>query len=112
MAEFVDVVKNWTRMCSKTMCCDCSLKGHCIIGSLEDDDARVIEKIVTRWAAEHPEPVYETWFEYLIRIGVIPVYAPAGGEYQWIVENIKNNRISEDIARKLGLEPKEVKNDA
>jgi hypothetical protein len=67
----------------------------------------LVEAAVMRWAAEHPEPVYETWFEYLLRIGVIPENAPTGGEYQWIVESIKHKHIPADIAEKLRLQLKE-----
>lgn len=127
MAEhsFQEVMHNWRRMCNsvpgksefKSLCSDkesgyvCPLNhnGLCCkaIASQTDEDIISGENIIAAWAAEHPEPVYETWFEYLLRIGVIPKNAPAGGEYQWIVESIKHKPIPADIAQKLGTEPKE-----
>lgn len=122
MVEFQDVIKNWIRMCKKYTtdnmdCCKgCPLEDitehGC--GAIFDEyfadvvDWPELERRVMQWAVEYPEPVYETWFEYLLRIGVIPVNAPVGGEYQWIVESIKHKHISNDIAESLKLHPKEV----
>ena len=119
MADFVQTMKDWRRMCMAMeklrpydSCNGCPLEGYGCPAIYEEDSSHVdyddVEKKVTAWAAEHPEPVYETWFEYLLRIGVIPENAPAGGEYQWIVESIKHKHISNDIAESLKLHPKEV----
>ena len=120
MAEFVQTMKDWRRMCKvytvfKHECEGCPLENiaeHACGAIFEPEFADVVDwvelkKIVDEWAAEHPEPVYETWFEYLLRIGVIPDNAPAGGVYQWIVESIKNKHITEDIAKALNLQAKE-----
>ena len=111
MAEFQEVMKQWRRFCkSHSNCGECEFDGKGICGEahLSDVPYSDVELRIMAWAAEHPEPVYETWFEYLLRIGVIPEYAPAGGEYQWIVESIKHKHISNDIAESLKLHPKEV----
>lgn len=116
MAEFQEVMKQLNRLCAAHNNCfedDCPLQAMGCCGNIgmhcsESLQAERIEKTVMKWAAEHPEPVYETWFEYLLRIGVIPENAPAGGEYQWIVESIKHKHISNDIAESLKLHPKEV----
>ena len=54
-----------------------------------------IERFVMSWAAEHTEPVYPTWYEYLCDM------------YQadWNL-TIANNHIPADVAQKLGIEPK------
>ena len=119
MAEFVQTMKDWRRMCKayttddESCCHGCPVvdfheHGCGAIFEMEDgtDWQRYADAIMA-WAAEHQEPVYETWFEYLLRIGVIPKNAPAGGEYQWIVESIKHKHISNDIAESLKLHPKE-----
>lgn len=113
MAEFVDVLRQFDRMCKTNAgCFNCPLhmpdgvSDECSIGAFANNPERIERKVMT-WAAEHPEPVYPTWFDYLLSIGAIPKSAPAGGVYQWIVESIKHNQIPEETAQKLGLEPKE-----
>ena len=115
MAEFSEVMRQAQRMCdyrrkSGLRCNDCDAVHICglEIRHVGLDTLCADADAVMLWAAEHPEPVYETWFEYLLRIGVIPENAPAGGVYQWIVESIKHKPIPADIAQKLGLKPKEV----
>lgn len=119
MAEFQEVIHQTKRIC-KSVNGNC---GKCLLGAFScpnnarfdsTDEQKFIEfaNAVMTWAAEHPEPVYETWFEYLLRIGVIPENAPAGGEYQWIVESIKHKHISNDIAESLKLHPKEAQKKA
>lgn len=63
-----------------------------------------VEKNVTAWAAEHPEPVYPTWEEWLITQGVIKENPNGGVGYPMpkLLEPIPA-----DIAQKLGIEPKE-----
>ena len=115
MAEFQEVMRQWRRMCgANNYCSACRMQKEnlpytlCSEGGIRSvENLADAELAIMAWAAEHPEPVYETWFEYLLRIGVIPENAPAGGEYQWIVESIKYKPIPADIAEKLGVEPKE-----
>ena len=118
MAEFVQTMKDWRRMCKEySRCGDCPLYkydplkcGRSVQHTeqlLDNLDYSIVEEVVNKWAEKHSEPVYETWFEYLLRIGVIPKNAPAGGEYHWIVESIKHKHISNDIAESLKLHPKE-----
>ena len=58
------------------------------------------------WAAEHPEPVYPTWGEYLASIGVMkPVQHDKAYEV-WFAQLYSTN-IPADIAEKLGIAPKE-----
>jgi hypothetical protein len=66
------------------------------------------------WAAEHPEPVYPTWVEWLKTEGVIPymkglvVVRGDDGNFHDGRVNITEkmlDHIPDDIAEKLGLEP-------
>lgn len=109
MANFVQVMKDWRRMCDEmnsddkyNVCDNCRLKDYGCPAIYESENASTdwghIEKVVTAWAAEHPEPVYETWGQYFKRY--------YGLEYckghEMLLENIPA-----DIAQKLGIEPKE-----
>jgi hypothetical protein len=64
------------------------------------------------WAAEHPEPVYPTWCEWLVDKGVVNVARMPVDYSGGIVTEIKPSgkmyeHIPADIAEKLGIEPKE-----
>ena len=68
------------------------------VDMLTDSDIDRLEKSVVEWAKEFPEPVYPTWGQYFRRY--------YGLEYckghEMLLENIPA-----DIAKKLGIEPKE-----
>jgi Fe-S-cluster-containing dehydrogenase component len=110
MAEFVQTMKDWRRMCKhytdESMkdglhsCVDmCPLGNNTACGMIEDardSDIEVMAKEVAKWAAEHPEPVYPTWGEWLQRLYDNTNYA-----------GIFITPIPADIAEKLGLQPKE-----
>ena len=93
MAEFVEVMKQYHRMCKSMKCSDCELNimnngagmacYHFIID--HPDEAEII---ITAWAKANPEtksPKYPNWYEYLGAYGTKP--------------------IPEAIAKQLGLEP-------
>jgi hypothetical protein len=67
-----------------------------------------VEGIIMAWAAEHPEPVYPTWWKYLCMINVIPD-TPLGEKTfgEVVIERLMSLNIPDDIAQKLGIEPKE-----
>ena len=117
MAEhsFQEVVHQWRRMCNSTSCVGCEIHKKCLKwvcdgheGRFDGDDAKAVEIIIMQWAAEHPEPEYPTWGEWLCDNGVmlnvqtscdpVPVYISGIGYSQ---------PIPADIAQKLGLKPKE-----
>lgn len=128
MAEFAQTMKDWNRMCRSmvqedeyTGCDKCDLRsfGCPAIYEKESDDANWnhIESVVTKWVAEHPEPIYPTWGEWLISVGAarkIPTGIPfelQGGSIvdpPWETAVDVNTPIPADIAQKLRLEPKEV----
>lgn len=100
MAEFQEVIKEWERMCNTTQCLKCGF--YKAVGANVDrckqfiaDHPTKAEEIIMAWSAEHPEPVYPTWYEFL------------GDIYPASWDLIANKRVPADIAQKLGLEPKE-----
>jgi hypothetical protein len=114
MADFVQTMKDWHRMCKtfttydEKSCCE-----GCPIMALEIDehgcdaifsewadkaDWEEVEDVIETWAAEHPEPVYPTWGQYFRRY--------YGLEYCKGHEMLFEH-IPADIAEKLGIEPKE-----
>ena len=116
MAEFSELVRIKKRICGKYKCnIDCSgcpieengLCGVISISSYVDSEFKELEEKLLAWAAEHPEPVYPTWLEYLCEIGVIPKVIHCNELYLTAYNGIHDNRIPADIAEKLGIEPKE-----
>lgn len=106
MAEFQEVIKNWERMCDS--CHErCELfDGLCpsvpnTLLNFDENDAATIERVVTKWAKEHP--VYPTWEEWLKQTPFIECYRDSAGfecrRYNW------KTPIPADIAEKLGLDP-------
>lgn len=107
MAEFADVMRQWVRVRKATA--SSAEENVLSVYPLEEyDDALIadIEKNVMQWAAEHPEPVYPTWYEYLEK-----VFDPEVTKYPDDAEAFFyaacTNRIKADTAQKLGIEPKE-----
>lgn len=122
MADFVQTMKDWKRMCDTyDYCSDCPLNDDretCIHASRGKWPNSVdnLERRVMAWAAEHPEPVYPTWLEWLKSMGVIPylmglvTVRDVDGTFEDGHVNITENAFKEipaDIAEKLGLQPKE-----
>lgn len=101
MAEFVEVMWQWGRLCKqnymlKLGCDGCLLCGTRanLCGEYAKDTAKSaaeIERLVMEWAAENPGPVYPTWVEWFNSIGGVDCGEP----------------IPAEIAEKLGIEPKE-----
>lgn len=110
MAEFQEVMRQIGRLCAVSPCSeDCPLKSECVHLSQAADSihAERIERIVMKWAAEHPEhsePVYPTWHEWLSTTPFIEKVKCGNGTYK--VFNWKQP-IPDDIAEKLGIELKE-----
>lgn len=110
--EFAEVMRQWKRMCdSMSGCVDCQFNErdefyctniYCFPNGM---DWSKIESIVMSWAAEHPEPVYPCWGEYLEK--VIP--HGSGETMLSFAIYAMQQPIPADIAEKLGIEPKGVK---
>lgn len=106
MADFVQVMKYWRRMCDwltgeygDDSCLHCPVyecseeyNGCDAIFTkwAETMDWAKFEEIIAKWVAEHPEPVYPTWYDWLAGHGLDP-----------------DDPIPADIAQKLGIEAKE-----
>lgn len=115
MADFVQTMKDWRRMC-KTFttdddesCCEgCPIMAlaidehgcDAIFSEWADKaDWEEVEDVIETWAAEHPEPVYPSWYRWLIMMGAI-------GSVEDLFSDLQRE-IPADIAQKLGLQPKE-----
>lgn len=118
--SFQEVMKQWRRFCkSHSNCGECEFDGKGICGEahLSDVPYSDMELRIMSWAAEHPEPVYPTWEEWLLDTGVFaPDNVLLNGKRRFYMEgkpvlNIPTkkiyDRIPDDIAERLGLEPKE-----
>ena len=125
MADFVQTMKDWHRMCKamtdsnpKDACDGCPLEAYgCspvyeAIDSYQDIDFEAVGEEITAWAAEHPEPIYPMWCEWLADKCVVDVARMPVDYSGGIVTEIKPSgkmyeHIPADIAEKLGIEPKE-----
>ena len=127
MAEFAQTMKNWHRLCQamtdknpKDACDGCQLEAYgCspvyeALDSYRDVDFEVVGETIVSWAAEHPEPVYPTWIDWLMSESVIPTNYMAANSTDsgvragmFYVTSKAFQPIPADIAQKLGIEPKE-----
>ena len=121
MTDFVKVMRDWRRMCDAMTelagdddaCRGCPLGDYGCPAIYEsenrDFDFGVIERAVMAWAADHPEPVYMSWREYLEKIGEVPRLPRADftvvGDLGKKIVQALDAPIRPDIAVKLGLEP-------
>ena len=115
MAEFQEVMKQWRRRCEaceKNERVECYIKGYvceAFCKMQKHIDPEFVEQDVMSWAAEHPEPVYPTWYEFMRENKIIPdVLEDCGDYYKTIGKWLVKSTIKHDIAQKLGIEPKEV----
>ena len=115
--DFVQTMKDWRRMCdtiqsenqktsSNGWCKGCPVQGVCVIDTEIKDTTEkgfaMIGERIQSWAAEHPEPVYPTWGEWLQSIGV----AELGSGMLSIHPAIAEQPIPAELAEKLEIEPK------
>lgn len=116
MAEFQEVMKEWVRSRkaineNKLSCCPLEM--------FSDDYIANIEKEVMAWAAENPEPVYPTWREWLIKLGIVSFEADfcalldtrpttLANTVRAYINEEGSKPIPADIAERLGIEPKET----
>lgn len=109
MSDFTEVMKQWRRMCkaqddgsNRDVCATCPMGGveqSCVAIFEGDMDYVRVEKVVTKWAQENPEPVYPAWRDWLR--SQYPLMGP------YTMTDILETPIPADIAQKLGIEPKE-----
>ena len=138
MAEFVQTMKDWRRMCKvytvfKHECEGCPLENiaeHACGAIFEPEFADVVDwaelkKIVDEWAADHPEPKYPTWAKVLAELDIVIVETAVRPNACAFYENSTTNTacqyvqrvttrpnfyrpIPADIAEKLGIKPREA----
>lgn len=102
MSEFVEVMKELGRLCENYSCgLECPMYKECenIAQCATTDRYKIIEYIVITWAKEHPEPVYPTFREWLVDIGIIN---ETDGDSD-IADSLTLKRIPEKLAKKLAI---------
>ena len=119
--EIRDFLKSWKRMCNSMTemngCEDCSIVrnthgARCGDMPCEMQDVESIAREIEKWAAEHPEPVYPTWKEWLEEQRVVVHFDSVdknGTKVKWELTNKSNCPIPADIAEKLGIAWNELK---
>lgn len=126
MDDCVQMLKDWRRMCNAMTamngCEDCPIVrnthgARCGDMPYEMQDVESIAREVKKWAAEHLEPVYPTWIEWLKSMGVVPymtgLVVTRGADDGHFHDGHVNitakalEAIPANIAEKLGIRPKE-----
>lgn len=108
MADFVQTMKDWKRMCISCQpnCEKCGLfEMGCDTANMMDEPVRA-EKMIAKWVEEHPEPVYPTWYEWLTSIGAVTRKVKPDVASN-LIETGLLDPIPANIAEKLGIIPKE-----
>ena len=113
MAEYSVVMKEAKRMCwhytqggNHDKCpmypsCNVSQCRKIAFERPEEFEGRVM-----KWAEEHPEPVYPTWYAWLANNGVVPIELHPD-EAMLVTEIGLLKQIPACIAEKYGIQPKE-----
>lgn len=132
MAEFLEVMRQVHRMCAAYTCIDCPLCSEgmpveCMMKFGKQhtkEEYTQAEQIVMRWAKEHPEPRYPTWREWVetcfptAEDQICPHIFMSDKEWTQHMNGKRCfevecsqcllNPIPADIAKKLGVRPREV----
>jgi len=111
VAEFQEVMRQWSRMCElhDDGCASCDIYVDCGAKYPESRTSlniKTIEDTVINWAKDHPEPVYPTWEMYLAERMTADMRDGKTHNPQSVEEYVRRTRIPADIAKKLGLKPK------
>ena len=121
ITNFAQIMHNWQRMCEyfdehyhEDCCHICPIHNCDAIWAMEKTtNWEEIEESINTWAAEHKEPIYPSWREYLKEKGLITstnVYFLMKNETGARIDDILNENadcpIPAEIATALGLEPK------
>jgi hypothetical protein len=115
MADFVQTMKDWRRMCQfmdkeygNSSCDNCPLGGCSAVYEMcGKENFANMERDISAWAAEHPEPVYPTWEEYLADLMTFDMMFDKTDNPNSVENYMRKTPIPADIAQKLGIEPKE-----
>ena len=114
VAEFQIVAKEIERLCKtyqnkcRTDECPLYLEDLCYaqtMSHIHDYETGELESVVMRWSEEHPAPEYPYMIDVLYDVFNMPkgLNVSNAGIWEWL----NTIRISEDVAEKLGIEPKE-----
>lgn len=115
MAEhsFQEVMRQFDRMCRhyqrKLECpMGCPMNGVNIsqCRKIAFEEPVVTEQTVMQWAEENQEPVYPTFREWLTTF-YFQTRKPVDGGHEGFDTWMNRTRIPDEIAKKLGLKPKE-----
>ena len=121
MTNFAQTMHDWQRMCKyfdehyhEDCCHICPIQNCGAIWEMDDTtNWKEIEEIINVWAAEHKEPIYPSWREYLKKMGLTTpknVYFAdengAGIKPEDGLTEKANQPIPAEIATALGLEPR------
>ena len=106
MAEFQEVMWNWIRARKEN---GYSNDVICKVKACEFTKEIIvkIENEVIQWAAEHPEPVYPSWKDWMFDSGIISNAALCEIRNMKYIYADLCKPIPADTAQKLGIEPKE-----
>lgn len=126
MAQFVEVMKQARRLCEEQQHIDCCVRcpmqgkeGCMVTADAENIDYVEAERKIMGWAAEHPEPVYpnlnEAWINLFPDSLEVPCPKRLFGEDYYPIfvcaehdcAYCKAMPMHPDVAKKLGIEPKE-----
>lgn len=111
--EFVEVMRQWKRRCEH---CDAKENVHCYVHGYTCSafnkmknftNFKSVEEEIMKWAAENPEPQYPTWWEWLFSIGAVTRKVKPDVAATLIDTGLLDH-IHADMAKKLGIAPKEV----
>lgn len=123
MAEFINVMKEFNRMCEygKRHPVAGYCGAHCPVGiacgfekqnpalHIAMNEPEKFERAVMHWAAEHQEPVYPTWLEWLSEQGLIIKFKGKDKEISYGFDFTKaSGNICEAVAKKHNIPPKEA----
>ena len=111
MADFVQTMKDWKRMCNAmgqedeyTACDKCDLRPFGCPAMYENEcnnaDWNHVESVVTTWAAENPEPVYPAWRDWLRDLY---------GNPSMTMTDILESPIDPEIAQRLNIVPRRAR---
>ena len=123
MAKFIEVMEQAKRMCesfSDGHCSECPVGNanvlECGIMVTSEMDCKEVERRVMQWAEKHPEPVYPTWDEWQnsvfpdAEIDITPCTFGSRDRFKCedkTCAECMEHQIPADIAKKLGINPKE-----
>jgi hypothetical protein len=107
MAEYIEVIKQFKRLCKSINPAKCT-RGECPMKCENIGQCRKIAfeqpahfaDTVMRWAAEHPEPLYPVWRDWLRDLY---------GNPNMTMTDILESPIDPEIALRLNIIPKKVR---